>query len=133
VRRVAPSFTADEYAVVMAAAARAGLTPTGFCAHAALALAETQLPPAVIDDPDGRPRPTHWIDTGQVEALAALQAELADARTAVVRVGTNLTQAVAALNATGEAPTWLRHVVEACGRVLRTVDEAASRVHRRLL
>jgi hypothetical protein len=68
----------------------------------------------------------------RVEALAALQAELADIRTAVVRVGTNLNQAMAAFNATGEAPVWLRHVVEACERVLRSVDEAASRIHRRL-
>ena len=67
-----------------------------------------------------------------MEALAEVQVELATLRTAVVRVGTNLNQAVAALHATGEAPVWLRHVVEQCGRALAAVDDAASRVHRRL-
>lgn len=131
--RVAPSFTADEYAAVAAAAVRAGLTPTGFCARAALALAETPPPSggAVIGPAVAR-MPGQRIGGERVEALAALQAELADTRTAMVRVGTNLNQAMAAFNATGEPPIWLRHVVEACGRVLRTVDEAASRVHRRL-
>ena len=68
----------------------------------------------------------------RVEALAEAQVELATLRTAVVRVGTNLNQAVAALHATGEAPVWLRHVVEQCGRALAAIDDAASRVHRRL-
>ena len=46
--------------------------------------------------------------------------------------GKGLNQAVAALHATGEAPVWLRHVVEQCGRALAAIDDAASRVHRRL-
>jgi hypothetical protein len=58
--------------------------------------------------------------------------QLATLRTAVVRVGTNLNQAVAALNATGEAPVWLRQVVEQCGHALAAIDDTASRVHRRL-
>jgi hypothetical protein len=47
-RRVSPSFTAAEHAEVSAAARRAGLTPTGFCAVAALAVArgETGTAPA---------------------------------------------------------------------------------------
>jgi len=48
-RRISPSFTADEHAEVSAAAARAGLTPTGFCAVAALAVARGEAgaaPPA---------------------------------------------------------------------------------------
>lgn len=114
----------------MAAAARAGLTPTGFCARAALTLAHT--PPSGAIDQVGVTAPIQGVGGERVEALAGLQAELADTRTAVVRVGTNLNQAVAAFNATGEAPVWLRHVVEACGRALRTIDEVASRVHRRL-
>lgn len=67
-----------------------------------------------------------------MEALAQAQVELAALRTAVVRVGTNLNQAVAALHATGEAPVWLGQVVEQCGRALAAIDDAASRLHRRL-
>lgn len=130
--RVAPSFTAAEYAAIAAAAVRAGLTPTGFCARAALALAETPPSGDMTSEPGGRRLPGQRLGGERVEALAALQAELVDTRTAVVRVGTNLNQAMAGFNATGEPPVWLRHVVEACGRVLRTVDEAASRIHRRL-
>jgi hypothetical protein len=69
---------------------------------------------------------------GQDEALAAIQAELAETRIAVVRVGTNLNQAVAALNSTGQPPAWLARVVELCGRALVSLDEVAGRLHRRL-
>jgi hypothetical protein len=41
------------------------------------------------------------------EALARVQRQLFAARTAVVRFGTNVNQAVTALNTTGEAPQWL--------------------------
>jgi hypothetical protein len=128
-RRVAPSFSAQEYAVVVTAAARLGLTPTGYCAHAALTLAT---------DPGAAPLPAPTVaggpgrDAAMVEALAALQAQLADARTAVVRVGTNLNQAARALNATGDAPVWLHQVVETCSRALAAVDVAASAIHRQL-
>lgn len=132
-QRIAPSFTANEYATVASAAARVGLTPTGFCATAAVAMAKSTLAGAPTAA-DGKTVTVAVpaLDGARVEALAATQAELADLRTAVVRVGTNLNQAVAALHATGEAPTWLRRVVELCGHALRAVDEAASRVHRRL-
>jgi hypothetical protein len=118
-RRIAPTFTEDEYAAVVVAARGLGLTPSGFCAMAALAAAGSGMA----------------IGTGaagQREALAAVQAELAELRTSIVRVGTNLNQAVAALNSTGEAPVWLRHAVDRCARVLALVDDAASAVHRRL-
>jgi hypothetical protein len=114
------AFTDAEYAALAAAARRVGLTPTGFCAQAALA-ATTDPGLTSPGGPDPR-----------VEAAAQVQVELAALRAAVTRVGTNLNQAVAALNARGEAPVWLRHVVEQCGRALGAVDEAASRVHRRL-
>ena len=68
----------------------------------------------------------------RVEALAALQAELADLRVAVNRVGTNLNQAVAALHATGQAPLWLPHVVELAGGLSARSTRRPSRVHRRL-
>src|SRR5690348_1584136 len=107
VLRINPSFSAEEHAEVVAAARRAGLTPTGYCALAALALAKG----AVVDERAG------------FEALAGLQAELFDVRTAVVRTGTNLNQAVAALNATGDAPMWLEHAVARSIRSLAVLDD----------
>jgi hypothetical protein len=123
-RRVAPTFTAQEYAIVVAAAARAGLTPTGFCARAALTVAARGVQP--------RPGP-HASPRGErVAALGEVQTELADLRVAVVRVGTNLNQAVRVLNATGQVPVWLEHVVAVCARALGAVDAAAAAVDRRL-
>src|SRR5689334_8731797 len=90
-RRVAATFTEQEMADIAATAAAAGVTPTGFCADAAIAAARG-TPPASLDP--------------NRESLARLQAELFHARVAVGRIGTNLNQAVAALNATGTAPNW---------------------------
>jgi hypothetical protein len=118
-RRINPSFTDDEHAEVMAAARRSGLTATGFCAVAALTVARGAAAAAVPD-------------RAQFEALAGLQAELFDARTAIVRTGTNLNQAVAALHSTGEPPAWLDHAVTRCAHTLTALDELISRVHRRL-
>ena len=118
-----------------------GLTPTGFCARAALHVADGSTAPLARDVAAiGRTEQARPVDavTGrpggsQDEALAALQAELADTRTAVVRVGTNLNQAVAAFQRDRRsAGVAAPRVVEACGRALATVDEAASRLHRRL-
>jgi len=61
------------------------------------------------------------------EALAELMA----ARAAVRRFGVNVNQAVAALNATGEAPDWLGQAVEATVRAVGRVDAAAELLMRR--
>jgi ABC-type transporter Mla subunit MlaD len=58
-------------------------------------------------------------------------AELMAARTQLRRFGTNVNQAVAALNATGEAPEWLALAVETTARAVRRVDEAAEALMRR--
>jgi hypothetical protein len=110
---------------VVAAARRVGLTPTGWCAAIAAAAATDQT---------GLPASDRAADLGDPdrEVLARTQMDLAELRTAVVRVGTNLNQAVAALNATGVAPVWLAHAVQRCVRVLAVVEQAATRVHRRL-
>jgi hypothetical protein len=139
-RRIAPSFTTVEYELIVHAATRSGLTPTGFCAHAALYVASggAALPASEVTAiGSSEQAPALDVVTGrpggrQDEALAAFQAELAQTRTAVVRVGTNLNQAVAAFHATGQAPVWLARVVELCGRALASVDEVASRLHRLL-
>jgi hypothetical protein len=123
-RSITAAFTDAEYAALATAARRVGVTPTGFCAQAALAAATAHLTQRPVGPGDG-PGP-------RGEAQAQLQAELAGLRIAVTRVGTNLNQAVAALNARGEAPAWLRHVAEKCRHALEAVDEAASRMHRRL-
>jgi hypothetical protein len=118
-RRISPSFNATEHAEVTAAARRAGLTPTGFCAVAALAAArgeQSAAPPA----------------SAEYEAVARLQSELFDTRAAVNRVGSNLNQAVAALNSTGEAPVWLHTAVAMCARAVQALDEVISAIHRRI-
>lgn len=129
--RYGPSFSDEENARILGAARRAGLTPTGYIADAAVRLAE---------DPDPDPGHYHDGDGGnpggmsraEFEALAELQSELFDARTAVVRTGTNLNQAVAALNTTGQAPAWLVTVAGMCRRTLAAVDEVISAVDRRV-
>jgi hypothetical protein len=117
--RINPSFGPEEHAELVAAARRAGLTPTGFCALAALAAARQEAGAVAAD-------------RAEFEALAGLQAELFDARVAVVRTGTNLNQAVVALNTTGAVPVWLEHVVDRSLRTLAALDEVISTVHRRL-
>jgi len=117
--RINPSFTAAERDELVAAARRVGLTPTGFCAVAALAAARSQM---TIGSPQ----------SVQEESLAQVQVELFDLRTAFNRVGTNLNQAVTAFNGTGEPPPWLRTVVAMCARTLVAADELISSVHRRL-
>ena len=61
-----------------------------------------------------------------------MQRQLFEARTAVNRFGNNANQAVAALNATGEAPEWLGHAVALCVRAVRNLDGLIDEVHRRL-
>ena len=61
----------------------------------------------------------------------AALAELMSARVQVRRFGTNVNQAVAALNASGEAPEWLGQAVALAGRAVARVDEAAEALMRR--
>lgn len=138
-RHVTAAFTDAEYAALAEAARRVGLTPTGFCAQAALA-ATTAPPTASAGGPAGTAGGASLGTSDaitvaadpRVEMLAQVQAELAALRTGIVRVGTNLNQAVAALHSRGEAPVWMRHVAEQCAAVLRTIDETATALHRRL-
>jgi hypothetical protein len=116
--RLTPRFTADEVAEIEAAAAAVGVTTSGFCAEAALSAARGVRSAAL--DPDR-------------EGFADVQAELFDARVALGRIGTNLNQAVAAFNATGEPPDWLERVVVLCERRMHRLDEVIERVDRRLL
>jgi hypothetical protein len=114
-RRVALRLDEGEYGEVCRAAAAAGLTPTGFAAEAALAAA----------------RGTQARDAAPLrEALG----ELIAARTQVRRFGTNVNQAVAALNADpgAGAPEWLGSAVRLAARAVQRLDESAAMVARRL-
>lgn len=115
--RLTPRFARDELADIEAAAAAVGMTPTGFCAEAAASTARGIRSAALNAD-----RAT----------FADLQTALFEARVAVGRIGTNLNQAVAALNATGVAPEWLERAAVLCERRLARLDEVIGRVDRRL-
>ena len=104
-------YDEQEYAAVAAAAAKTGLTPTGYAAQVALAAATETAPPA------GEPLR---------EALTELMA----ARIQVRRFGVNVNQAVRELNATGDVPEWLDRAVALASRAVAQVDEAAERLAR---
>jgi hypothetical protein len=116
--RISPSFSGDETAAITTAAAKMGLTPTGYVATAALAAACRN----------------GGVVTGEerLEQLAGLQSELFDARTALNRVGGNLNQAVAALHTTGQAPVWLASAVRLVVRAVAALDQVVAKIDRRL-
>jgi hypothetical protein len=109
-------FSIGELVEVRDAAEAADLTVAGFCGQAALAVARRQ---------------SAAVDPGRDE-LAELQRQLFEARVAVNRVGTNLNQAVAALNATGQAPVWFERAVILASSTVERLDGVVSLVHRRL-
>ena len=110
-RRVYVRLSDEEYTAIAAAAKRAGYTPGGFVAEVGLAAAgvRDEVPPSVGN---------------QRELLIALN----QARDQVARIGTNLNQAVARLNATGEPPPWLDRAVELTSRAVLRVEDAANEV-----
>jgi phage-related minor tail protein len=120
--RLTPRFTDEELSAIRAAAGAAQMTLTGFCALAALSVAR-RLP-----DEASSSREMSGVTA---EELAEMQRELFAARVAVNRAGTNLNQAVAQLNATGQ-PVWLAHAVTRVAKALDEVDAVASRIHHRL-
>ena len=110
-RTVQFSLSEEEFAEVSEAAARSGLARGAFAAEATLATARgTQ---ARVWSP-----------------LRAALAELMAAAGLVRRAGTNLNQAVARLNATGERGEDLVPAAQFCARVIRRLDEAAEQVRR---
>jgi hypothetical protein len=117
-RRLTPRFTEAEFAEVVAAAASIGMTPNGFVADSAVAAA--------------RGTPLVLADAQRREEFARLQRQLFEARTAVNRFGTNVNQAVAALNATGQTPEWLVQAVRLAVRSVQRLDEVIAEVDRRL-
>jgi hypothetical protein len=112
-RVVKARYDEQEYTVLAQAAARAGLTPSGFLAMAGLAAAGQGPGPSQTADRE-------------------LLAELLSLRTALRRYAVNVNQAVAALHSTGDAPIWLRLAVAGADRAVASADEATTRVARRL-
>ena len=94
-------------AVVAAAAARAGLTPSGYVAATALAVAAGSRPPDASGDRE-------------------LLAELLQARLAVRRYAVNVNQGIAALHSGAGAPVWLQRAAAGCDRAVDRLDELAS-------
>jgi hypothetical protein len=103
------SLTDDEFAEVSAAAEKVGLTKGAFAAEAALAAARGARAP----DPSP-------IREALVEVMMAAGL--------VRRAGTNLNQAVARLNATGQRGADLVPAAGFCVRVIRRLDEAAEQL-----
>ena len=105
------SLTEDEFAEVSEAAARQGLARGAFAAQATLASAR------------GAP----------VAVWSPLREALAEVMTAaglVRRIGTNLNQAVARLNATGQRGEDLMPAAQFCVRAVRRLDETAEQLRR---
>jgi hypothetical protein len=104
-------LTDDELAELDEAAGQAGLARGAFAAEVTMAAAR------------GR---SARISSPLREALV----ELMSAAGLVRRVGTNLNQAVARLNATGQRGEDLLPAAQFCVRVIRRLDEAAEHVRR---
>jgi hypothetical protein len=105
--------TDEELAELEQAADRAGLARAAFAAEAAMAAARGTSSPA---------------SSLAREALV----EVMTAAGLVRRAGTNLNQAVAKLNATGQRGADVVPAAEFCVRVIRRMDEAAEQLRRRV-
>lgn len=106
-RQVKLRLSEREFADLADAGHRAGLTTSGFAAEAALAAARAE--PPGVDEP-----------------LRHALSEVIAARTQVRRFGTNVNQAVRALNATGDPPDWLNDAVVRTTRAVESLDVAAA-------
>ena len=105
------SLTEEEFAEVSQAAERSGMARGAFAAEAALASA-------------GGAEPKTWspLREALVEVIAAAGL--------VRRAGTNLNQAVAKLNATGQRGEDLLPAAQFCVRAIRRLDETAEHLRR---
>ena len=113
-RRVEVTLTGEEYTVIEAAARRAGLARRAYIAQAVLAAAANGGPP------------------GDREALRQVLIELMRAAGLVRRLGTNLSQAAAKLNATGQPAGDLPGYAAGTLRRADHIDEVADAVRKAL-
>jgi len=107
--RLTPRFSEEELEAVSEAAARAGLTPTGYVAKVAVEVATARVRP---------------VPTAVVDAIG----ELLTARYQVQKFSGLVNQAVAKWHATDEVPAQLLGAVALVGRVLPRLEEAAAAV-----
>jgi hypothetical protein len=105
------SLTEEEFDEVSGAAARSGLARGAFAAEVTLAA-------------------VRGVPAQAGSQLRDAVAELVTAAGLVRRIGTNLNQAVARLNATGQRGEDLLPSAEFCARVIRRLDEAAEQLRR---
>ena len=113
-RRVEFTLTGEEYAVLVAAAGRAGLARRAYAAQAALAAAAS-----------GKPISDH-------ESLGQALTELMRAAGLVRRIAANINQAVAKLNATGQAAGNLPAYAAQSIRRADHIDQVADAVRKAL-
>jgi hypothetical protein len=109
-RRVEFTLTGEEYAVLVAAAGRAGMARRAYIAQAVLAAA-------------GNSRLL-----GDRESLRRALIELMRAAGLVRRIGTNINQAVAKLNAAGDLPGYAAESIRRADHI----DEVADAVRKAL-
>jgi hypothetical protein len=69
---------------------------------------------------------------GLVAHLKDMQRELFAARRAVNMFASNVNQAAAAYNSTGEVPDWVSEAVRLCQAAVARLDEVTGRIDRRL-
>jgi hypothetical protein len=105
------SLTEEEFDEISVAVTRAGLAHGAFAAEVTLAAAR-------------------GTQTCAGSPLRGALIELMAAAGLVRRVGTNLNQAVARLNATGQRGEDLLPAAQFCVRVIHRLDEAAEHVRR---
>jgi len=105
------SLTEEEFEDVRRAAVRSGLARGAFAAEATLASAR-------------------GLSARTSSRLREALVEVMSAAGLVRRVGTNLNQAVARLNATGQRGEDLLPAAQFCVRVIRRLDEAAEQLRR---
>lgn len=110
-RTVQFSLTLDEFEAVSRAATRAGLARGAYAAEVTLAAA-------------------CGTQSREASPLREALADLMSAAGLGRRIGTNLNQAVARLNAAGQRGEDLLPAAEFCARVIRRLDEAAEQVRR---
>jgi hypothetical protein len=113
-RRVEVTLTGEEYTVIEAAARRAGLARRAYIAQAVLAAAANGGP------------------LGDRESLGRALIELMRAAGLVRRIGTNINQAVAKLNATGQPAGDLPGYATGSIRRAGHIDEVADAVRKAL-
>jgi hypothetical protein len=113
-RRVEVTLTSAEYAIIEAAARRAGLARRAYIAQAVLAAAANGGP------------------VGDREALRRALIELMRAAGLIRRIGANINQAVAKLNATGQPAGHLPGYAAESVRRADHVDDVADAVRKAL-